>query len=102
MVGLKGDTALGVAVFEGHTSVVKLLLDRGADVRQNKHLDEGYDLFWAAQFGYKEIAHLLLEHGGQKARNTFYGKAALNIAVSQNFLDIVGLLKSYGIGADRT
>ena len=102
IVGMQGRTALRVAVDEGHVSTVKLLLDHGADASDRRDPDGRSHLYFAAIFGYTEIAQLLLERGAQNERDTSWGKQALAMAARQNFLDVVRLLKSYGFEADRT
>ncbi|NBR95459.1 MAG: ankyrin repeat domain-containing protein [Proteobacteria bacterium] len=55
-----GATALMLAAIEGHTEVVKLLLDKGADV--NSRLETGETaLILAAQGGHKEVMELLIK-----------------------------------------
>jgi len=52
------DEFLRKAAKYGHTEVVKLLLEQGADV----HADNDWALVWAADNGHKEVVKLLLEH----------------------------------------
>jgi uncharacterized protein len=60
--GSSGRTPLMDASFNGHKDVVKMLLDRGADIHVRCKL--GYTaLIWAAQRGFQEIVVLFLDRG---------------------------------------
>ena len=60
-VYVRGITALMMASANGHTEVVKLLLDNGADVNV-KNTDDGVTaLFMASANGHTEIVKLLLD-----------------------------------------
>ena len=48
------------AAREGHTQVVRLLLQAGANPDPNA---KGYALFWAAREGHTQVVRLLLEAG---------------------------------------
>lgn len=58
-----GATALASAADRGHTEVVKLLLDRGANPDTQDTFYKLKPLSWAAQRGHVEIVRLLLDHG---------------------------------------
>ena len=61
---LGGCTALMAASEEGHTDIVKLLIDAGAGV--NYQDEEGYTaLMYASKYGHKEISKLLREAGAK-------------------------------------
>ena len=57
-----GATLLTVAVFLGHTDMVEMLVDQGADVRQ-RNRDEGTALHSAAFVGRAQAAAILLRAG---------------------------------------
>ena len=57
-----GVTPLLTACGNGHTSVVRELLSRGADVRLTAK-DGGFPLKLACQNGYLDVAMLLVAHG---------------------------------------
>ena len=54
-----GNTALRLAVVEGHKDIARLLLDRGADI-EAKDVDSWTALDSAASCGQEAIARLLL------------------------------------------
>jgi ankyrin repeat protein len=55
---------LSYAAYEGHTQIVRLLLDRGADPNAPEDLaPDGRALFEACQRNHLEVAQLLLKHG---------------------------------------
>ncbi|MCC9602341.1 acyltransferase family protein [Stieleria sp. JC731] len=61
-VSQDGATLLTVSVFLGHTEMVKMLLDEGADIKQ-RNGDQGTALHSAAFIGRAEEAALLLQAG---------------------------------------
>lgn len=58
-----GGTALAFACDRGHTEVVKLLLERGANPNTQDTFYKLSPVAWAAQRGYVEIVKLLLDRG---------------------------------------
>jgi ankyrin repeat protein len=54
---------------EGHTEIVELLLQNGADVHQLNYLDESC-IGLATARGHHEIAELLLEYGANVPADT--------------------------------
>jgi len=62
------DYALRKAAMHDHTEVVKLLLEQGADV----HAIDDYALRWAACSGHTEIVNILQKHIDNKE---LYGKS---------------------------
>jgi ankyrin repeat protein len=53
------------AVQEGHEAVVKLLLERGAEL-EAKDNNSRTPLSWAARYGHEAVVKLLLEKGAKK------------------------------------
>jgi cytohesin len=93
--GNGGETPLQQAATKGHLTVVKYLLDHGADVDAKGQDLVGSSgntpLFLAASHGHKAVVELLLSHGA----NPNYPRSALNPAVSQGFSGVVEVLLAY-------
>ena len=79
---------LMMASSEGHTDIVKLLLQRGAqvDLQDNVGLTA---LMWASEAGNVETVQLLLEHGARVDLETNDGITAMNRAGSHEILDLL-------------
>ena len=58
--GKDGKTALMVAARGGYMEIVKLLLDKGADVNAKDKKFEATSLIWAAVGGHSDVVELLL------------------------------------------
>lgn len=87
-------TALFPACDRGHVEVVKLLLERGAEVNVQDTFYRATPLTWAANKGHLEIIRLLLDKGARGI------DAVLMSGVNQNRPDIVRLaLDKGGISA---
>ena len=56
-----GLTALMLAAMKDHTEVVKLLLEKGAEVNAKESTDSATALMMAANNGHAEVVKLLLE-----------------------------------------
>jgi len=81
--------ALQWAVVYNQLKVIKLLLDKGADI----HTDDNYALRLAAERGYLEVVKLLLRSGADVHANNDY---ALRYAAYNGHLDVVKLLLRNG------
>ncbi len=86
-----GITALDVALANGYTEIVKILLAQGADVRAKALHD-------AARKGYVEIVKILLAHGADvNAKDNYVsGRTPLYYAASHGHKELVTLLIAYG------
>lgn len=73
--------------------LVKLLIDRGADVNR-KGFEEGTPLHYAAKYGNAELAKLLLEAKADPTAKDWRGKTPLDLAKESNHQDVVKLLDS--------
>lgn len=74
-------TALMHAAFRGRVEVVRLLLDRGADVTR-EDLDSFTAITLAAREGHWEIVKLLTDHGADVDHSDGYGRSARDYARS--------------------
>jgi ankyrin repeat protein len=77
-------TSLHWAVKNQHTSVVKYLLERGADVNSK---DDGHvtPLHHACEVETAEIAHLLVENGASTEIKNWDHKTPLDLITDANF-----------------
>ena len=87
----RGGTALHFAAMNGHSNVVKLLLEAGAD-KDAVDRDWMTPLHWAARIGDLESVKLLLEAGANKNATNEYFVTALHYAAKFGHLEVVKLL----------
>ena len=87
--GAVQDDELLQAAEVGHTHIVALLLDRGADL----HYEEDLVLYTAVSEGHLETARLLLDRGAHIRAG---GYDALRVAAARGQIDIVRLLLDRG------
>jgi uncharacterized protein len=92
-----GDAPLIIASYEGHTEIVRLLLEAGADVRA---LDPGMKataLHAAAYAGRSDAARLLIEHGIDiNKQGPYNGYTALHDAIWQNNIETARIILQAG------
>lgn len=80
-----------------HTSLVRLLLERGADPNASEHNGgSGCAVHAAAAHGYAEIAEMLLEHGADPNAYVESSGDSLFIAKFKKQEHMIPLLASYG------
>jgi serine/threonine-protein phosphatase 6 regulatory ankyrin repeat subunit B len=88
-----GETALMIATHEGHAKVVKLLLDKDADVNATRTTDGVTALWIASHKGHPEIVKLLLAAKADvNAKKTTDGETPLWIASHEGHAEVVKLL----------
>merc|ERR1712083_1037539 len=91
----KGVTALGYAIGANRTAIVKLLLDKKADLARCD-TSGGSGLHYAAAYGRKELLDFVLKAGlPVNAKNTL-GMTPLALATKNNMKDAVTMLKAKG------
>jgi hypothetical protein len=81
-----GETPLGWAAYRGHTQIVKLLLDKGAEAKAGA-------LMTGVELGHTEIVKAVLEKGGVGADTL---SSALETATKSGRTEIAQLLKKAG------
>ena len=91
--------ALRLAAVNGHSQIVKLLLEAGTDKDAADH-NGMTALHLAAWNGPSDVAKLLLEAGADKDRTDNGGSTALHCAASTGHLEVVKLLVEAGARQD--
>ena len=90
-------TALMWASVEGHTEVVRLLLDRGAMIDEMDHYEEGWTALMKASWeGNTEMVQLLLDKAASLEKKDFDGMNALMLASKEGHTELVQLLLDAG------
>ena len=85
-----GATALSYACDKGHTELVKLLLERGANPNVRDTFYNATPMSWAAPKGYTEIVKLLVEKGSTEKGD------ALDVGVEKGSAELVKLVLDKG------
>ena len=93
-----GDILLGTAALMGHTEIVALLLEHGADVNMRSK-DDGTALHAAAFLGRVETVKLLLDNGADTTIRHKRGATAIDVA-KVNWLLTRGILITMKIKVD--
>jgi hypothetical protein len=92
--GTDAGRALMIASFEGHTEIVRLLLEYGANVNLTDNI-YGSALKVASSYGHIAIVRLLINSGADVTPNYWHG-APLHDASNMGYTDIVRLLLKSG------
>lgn len=90
------ETPLHIAVSEGLSDVVGILLQAGADVRASRGNSKMTPLHIAAQEGYCSVANQLLKAGANPNQENLRGQTPLHLAAKAQSSDTVQLLLSFG------
>ncbi|XP_064365833.1 ankyrin repeat and SOCS box protein 3 isoform X3 [Dromaius novaehollandiae] len=95
-VTTEATTPLFLAVENGHSGIVKLLLQYGANINGH-HFWSGWNSLHQASFqGYTEIIKILLEKGANKECEDDFGITPLFVAAQYGKLESLRMLASYG------
>ena len=90
-----GMTALHLAVWGGHREIVRLLLERGAEVNAKDAGGETAVLL-AARWGRGDLMDLLLEHGADASIRDDQGRTLLHKAAEYGHVEVMRALLSHG------
>ena len=91
----KNQSSLLRATANGHEAVVKLLLEKGAELKA-KYTHSWTALSWAAEKGHEAVVKLLLEIGAELEAKDKYGWTALSRAAYKGHEAVVKLLLEIG------
>lgn len=86
---------LAIAAKYGQKSIVKILLELGANVN-DVDIYERTPLHWAASSGHEEIARMLITHGARVNRGDYQNRTALAYASEKGHIAIVKILEAQG------
>lgn len=93
-------TPLLIAAYNGYLAIVRLLLERGANINARDR-DEMTPLIWAVYNGYLAVVKLLLDRGANIEAQDNHGMTALLWAVHKGRLEFVKLLLERGAKIGR-
>ena len=95
-IGSRATTALAEASFNGHLTIVKYLITKGANIETFS--ESGTPLLLASDNGHLDIVKYLVEKGADKSvRNDYSGDTALDSAAGSGHLDVVKYLIDFKI-----
>ena len=91
----KERTPLALAAYRGHEVVVRLLLEKGANL-ESRGTNSRTPLAWAAYWGYDVVVGLLLEKGANLESQDTDSRTPLVLAACEGHDGVVGLLLEKG------
>ncbi|KAE8440915.1 hypothetical protein EG329_006312 [Mollisiaceae sp. DMI_Dod_QoI] len=89
-----GRTPLALAAEKGHLSLVKLLIEVGADIETRDYRHRLSPLARAAFYGHSEVVKLLLNHGADSDDNVG-GDTALSVAAARGHVEVLEALLNW-------
>ena len=96
-------TVLGFAAHKGHTEVVKLLLEAGADVHRHTEDQVSYTaLHSAVEGGHRPTAEVLLQYGSDVNSRDIFDRTPLHCASWKGYCDLIELLIQNGADVSAT
>ncbi|KAL2813096.1 ankyrin repeat-containing domain protein [Aspergillus granulosus] len=100
MIDNSGMTALHHASTEGHSELIKALLDAGANIRARTRHKTYTPLLTAAQFGRSTAVQVLLAHGADVNDLNAEKWSALVEAANHNYVEIARIVLTHGANVD--
>lgn len=94
-----GQTALILAILEGHSDIAKMLVDHGADV-DAQDIFGGTALIEASFHGCLDVAKMLVDHGADLNAREMNGDTALVYACMRGHLAVAAMLVDHGADAE--
>jgi hypothetical protein len=95
-IKVSGQTPLSWAAEKGHEAIVKLLLERGAELETKDNNCGQTPLSWAAEKGHEAVVKLLLERGAELETKSNNSQTPLSLAAREGHEVVVKLLLEKG------
>ena len=92
-----GMTPLQAAASSGHLNIVKLLLERGADIDQKWSLNQATPLLLALHSKHPDVAKYLIQQGADVRVKDTMGRTPLKYATDHEYDEILKLLHARGL-----
>jgi len=93
---------LGEACYKGHLNVIKLLIEKGADVNGGDYGASENPLMKAARYSYFKIAEFLLDNGANIEARSYEGNTPIQFAAWEGQLEMIKFLVDRGANIDTT
>lgn len=90
------------ACLQGHTDVVQVLLENGADAEKAATTNGETPIYTASRKGHTDVVRVMLEHGADANKASAHiGLTPLHITSSEGHLDVVRVLLEHGADPDK-